>query len=192
MKILTGNARTQGLKPETDISEFLVSAKDIFSQIIRDHRDLEERMKQIEELCSKEDFDEAKLCCLEFCSYLTAHARSEERTVYEALLRKSALKEDKEETQIHAKTLENFEEHHIADVLAEEVKNMSANDPHWKAKFMVLKESLAHHIEEEEESLKKWKHLLRREPENLDTKALLNSYLSEKDYELRKAGISYI
>ena len=46
--------------------------------------------------------------------------------------------------------LEGYQEHHVADVLVAELKQMDPADERWGAKFKVLKESLEHHIEEEE------------------------------------------
>jgi len=46
-----------------------------------------------------------------------------------------------------------FEEHHLVDVLVDEIRGMDAEDPAWTAKVHVLRESLEHHIEEEQEEL---------------------------------------
>ena len=46
--------------------------------------------------------------------------------------------------------LEGFEEHHVADLIVNELREVATNDEAWGAKFKVLKESIEHHIEEEE------------------------------------------
>jgi hypothetical protein len=46
--------------------------------------------------------------------------------------------------------LEGYQEHHIADVLTRELHALATDDERWGAKFKVLKESLEHHIQEEE------------------------------------------
>jgi hemerythrin-like domain-containing protein len=46
--------------------------------------------------------------------------------------------------------LESYEEHHVADLLIEELAVMRADDERFRAKTMVLIESVRHHIEEEE------------------------------------------
>jgi hypothetical protein len=57
--------------------------------------------------------------------------------------------------------LEGYEEHHVADVIVEELRETAASDERWAAKFSVLKENLEHHIEEEEgEMFKKARTLL--------------------------------
>lgn len=42
------------------------------------------------------------------------------------------------------------EEHHMAEVLLEELEEMSIEDPSFTAKMMVLRENVTTHIEEEE------------------------------------------
>jgi hemerythrin-like domain-containing protein len=42
------------------------------------------------------------------------------------------------------------EEHHVAKVLIAEFETMKGDEEHWEAKFMVLAESVRHHIKEEE------------------------------------------
>ncbi len=46
--------------------------------------------------------------------------------------------------------LESYEEHHVADVLINELAVMRASDERFTAKMMVLIENVRHHIEEEE------------------------------------------
>lgn len=75
---------------------------------------------------------------------LTAHEFKEETVLYPAL-------------QTHAwardVVLEGFQEHHVADVLVRELHEVATDDEVWGAKFKVLKESLEHHIEEEESDM---------------------------------------
>jgi hemerythrin-like domain-containing protein len=47
--------------------------------------------------------------------------------------------------------LESYEEHHVADVLVMELAGMDPDDERFRAKTMVLIESVRHHIEEEEQ-----------------------------------------
>lgn len=72
---------------------------------------------------------------------IAAHERREEKVLY------PALKRHREARDI---VLEGYQEHHVADVLLGELKNLDPTDERWGAKFKVLKESLDHHIEEEE------------------------------------------
>ena len=47
-------------------------------------------------------------------------------------------------------TLEAYEEHHVVDLVLEELENTPVTDEQWGAKFTVAKENIEHHIEEEE------------------------------------------
>ncbi len=48
---------------------------------------------------------------------------------------------------------EGLQEHHVGDVLVEEMKGLTPGDDAWVAKGMVLIESVEHHIDEEEKEL---------------------------------------
>ena len=48
---------------------------------------------------------------------------------------------------------EGLQEHHVADVLVEEIKAIEPGADDWVAKMTVLVESVEHHIDEEEEEL---------------------------------------
>lgn len=48
---------------------------------------------------------------------------------------------------------EAYQEHHIVDILLAEMKKLSVQDKVWTAKLTVLKESIAHHVQEEENEL---------------------------------------
>ena len=48
---------------------------------------------------------------------------------------------------------EGLEEHHVVDVLIEEVRTLSPEDPHWVAKMTVLIENVEHHAGEEEDEM---------------------------------------
>ncbi|WP_194836460.1 hemerythrin domain-containing protein [Nocardia sp. XZ_19_369] len=47
--------------------------------------------------------------------------------------------------------LESYEEHHVADLLVQELATMKPDDEHFTAKATVLIENVEHHIEEEED-----------------------------------------
>ncbi len=74
-------------------------------------------------------------------SEFTVHERIEEKVFY------PALKAHPEATDI---VLEGYQEHHVADMLVEELHGLPKDDERWGAKFKVLQESIQHHIEEEE------------------------------------------
>ena len=72
---------------------------------------------------------------------LEVHTRIEETIFYPAL-------EKADETRDI--TLEAFEEHRLVKQLLGELDSMGKDQEEWTAKFTVLKESIEHHVEEEE------------------------------------------
>lgn len=82
---------------------------------------------------------------------LQIHERMEEEVLYPAL---------KKHAKARDIVLEGYEEHHLADLLVDEIGATDTGDERWAAKWSVLKESLEHHIEEEEgEMFKKAKDI---------------------------------
>ena len=69
------------------------------------------------------------------------HERIEEEIFYPALKRHPKAKDI---------VLEGFEEHHVVDEIMGELGETDVTDETWAAKFKVMKESIEHHIEEEE------------------------------------------
>jgi hemerythrin superfamily protein len=72
---------------------------------------------------------------------LTAHEAMEEEVLYPAL---------KAHPKAKDLTLEAYEEHHVVDLVMEELEATPVSDEQWGAKFTVAKENIEHHIEEEE------------------------------------------
>ncbi|MFI9401296.1 hemerythrin domain-containing protein [Nocardia sp. NPDC052316] len=52
--------------------------------------------------------------------------------------------------ELESDILESYEEHHVADLLVQELATMKPDDEHFTAKVTVLIENVDHHIEEEE------------------------------------------
>lgn len=75
---------------------------------------------------------------------LEIHERMEEEVLYPAL---------KEHPKAKDIVLEGYEEHHVADMIVAELAETDYDDERWAAKWKVLKESLEHHIEEEEDDM---------------------------------------
>ena len=72
---------------------------------------------------------------------MAAHEVMEEQIFYPAL---------RPHEEAHDVVMEGYEEHHVADILMDELMEVSADSDVWKAKMKVLKEAVEHHIEEEE------------------------------------------
>ncbi|MEP7378296.1 MAG: hemerythrin domain-containing protein [Chloroflexota bacterium] len=75
---------------------------------------------------------------------LTTHERMEEEVFYPALLAHPKARE---------LTLEGYQEHHVVDLVFEELEATPVDDETWGAKFSVAKENIEHHIEEEESDM---------------------------------------
>jgi hemerythrin HHE cation binding domain-containing protein len=69
------------------------------------------------------------------------HERMEEDVFYPAL---------KEFAKAKDIVLEGYQEHHVVDLLLDELAHLDVADERWGAKWSVLKENVEHHIEEEE------------------------------------------
>ena len=75
---------------------------------------------------------------------LTVHEAIEEQVLYPAL---------RPHAEAHGIVLESIEEHHVADIIIKELHEVRKDAEKWGAKFKVLKESISHHIEEEENKM---------------------------------------
>ena len=75
---------------------------------------------------------------------LLIHERMEEDVLYPAL---------KSHPKARDIVLEGYEEHHVADLIVGELEETDYSDERWPAKWKVLKESLEHHMEEEESDM---------------------------------------
>lgn len=114
---------------------------EIIGYLTRDHKKIKAIIKKVTK--GKRSPDELKELFPDFERIVVAHAKSEERALYEAA-KKVAKTEDL--------SLEGYTEHALVDVLIDEMKR-STDGPGWKAKFKVACELLEHHIKEEEKDL---------------------------------------
>lgn len=128
--VAAASSRMSGASSEPDAIEILE----------REHRRFEELLKQGEESTEQARKTRRELLAT-LTAELNAHELMEETVLYPAL-------------QVHSETrevvLEGFEEHHVADVIVKELNEVAPDDEVWGAKFKVLKESIEHHIQEEE------------------------------------------
>jgi hemerythrin-like domain-containing protein len=105
-----------------------------------DHRRFEDLLKQGEDTTERAVKQRTSLLD-RLTAELNVHELIEEKVLY------PALKPHAESRDI---VLEGYQEHHVADVLVKELHQLARDNERWGAKFKVLKESLEHHIEEEE------------------------------------------
>jgi hypothetical protein len=106
----------------------------------KDHRRFEELLKQGEETTERAGKGRTELLNT-LTEELNLLVLVEEKILYPAL---------KAHPEARDIVLEGYQEHHIADVLTRELHALGTGDERWGAKFKVLKESLEHHIQEEE------------------------------------------
>ncbi len=79
-----------------------------------------------------------------FKAELTAHETIEEELLYPALQR---------HPPAEVIVAEGYEEHHVADLLLDELEALAVDDDTWEPKLHVLKENIEHHIREEENEM---------------------------------------
>lgn len=109
----------------------------------KDHRRFERLLEQGEKTTERAGKGRREILRT-LAAEIVAHERKEEKILYPALKRHPDARDI---------VLEGYQEHHVADVLVRELKAMKTDDERWGAKFKVLKESLEHHIEEEESDM---------------------------------------
>jgi iron-sulfur cluster repair protein YtfE (RIC family) len=107
--------------------------------ITDDHRRLKEMFKRA--IAAEEVAARAELLD-EIRAELVAHERMEEEIFYPALRAASDTANDI--------VLEGYEEHHVIDVILDEMFTVPEGTEQWSAKLKVLHENLEHHIDEEE------------------------------------------
>ena len=116
---------------------------DALELLEEDHKRFKEILKEGEETTERARAGRKKLF-ERLTRELVIHERMEEEVLY------PALKAHPEAKDI---VLEGFEEHHLADMIVAELNETDVSDETWGAKWKVLKESLEHHIEEEEDEM---------------------------------------
>ena len=106
----------------------------------RDHRHLEKLLERAQKTDGRSLKQRTALLGA-ITTTLDIHEAIEEQVLYPAL---------KAHVEARDIVLEGYQEHHVADVIVGELQGMRKNDERWGAKLKVLKESIEHHIGEEE------------------------------------------
>ncbi|HEV7666301.1 MAG TPA: hemerythrin domain-containing protein [Chloroflexota bacterium] len=113
-----------------DVLEFLTDEHDEAKAVFR-------KLEKAEGAQASKLFEQLK-------SMLTLHEEMEETYFY------PKLKEEKATEEI---VLEGYQEHHVMDLLIEELSELKPSAEVWAPKIKVLQENTEHHIEEEEGEL---------------------------------------
>lgn len=114
---------------------------DALELLIEDHKEAKQMFRKIEKAESPQ---QAQQMFERLNEALELHEQMEETHLYPPL---------KEESKTEELVLEAYEEHHVADLLLEEISALDPSDEAWKPKVTVLQENIEHHIEEEEGEL---------------------------------------
>lgn len=115
---------------------------DIFTVIKNEHEQLRSILSNMSKTTPRSTAARSKLVaqCKET---LVLHNDAEEQVFYARLM----------ETDAREMVLEALEEHHVEEVLLEELVELDVSDERWTAKVKVMKEICEHHIEEEEDEI---------------------------------------
>jgi len=111
--------------------------------IKEDHKRLK---KLLDETLNAEGGEQREAAMDHLRTELVAHERMEEEVLYPRL---------RDEQKARDAVLEGYEEHHVADVILDELLDVPPETDLWKAKVKVLKENVEHHMDEEESELLK-------------------------------------
>ena len=121
--------------------EFLTNKyEDSISIIKEDHKRVQDLFDRFEKADTRRE--KIKIAA-EAIKELKLHAAIEEEIFY------PAVRKDIENLVMN----EADEEHHVAKVLIAELDGMNGKEDHYEAKFIVLAESVRHHIKEEEHNM---------------------------------------
>jgi hemerythrin superfamily protein len=115
---------------------------DAFSLLEQDHRTVEKLFARFEKA---QTHAQRKSVVQALVRELSIHAVVEEQVMYPALRRRREAFEDL--------VLESLEEHNIVKWTLAALDKMKPTDERYEAKVTVLKEMVAHHVEEEEEEV---------------------------------------
>lgn len=110
-----------------------------------DHGTIKNLLAQYEDAQS-EAYETKQWIAQQVFRELDLHSQLEEQIFYPAV--QSATTETGRDL-----VLEGIEEHHVIDVLIEELRDSHPTDESYDAKFKVLRENIEHHIQEEEEEM---------------------------------------
>lgn len=116
---------------------------DAITLLENDHRRLEDLLKQGEQTTETAVKTRRELLQT-ITAELGVHELIEEKLLYPALEKYPEARDI---------VLEGFEEHHVADLILEELHEAGVSEEQWGAKFKVFKENIEHHIEEEEREM---------------------------------------
>jgi hemerythrin-like domain-containing protein len=117
--------------------------EDFFQLLENDHNEVKNILEKLQETSDGAVKTREKLF-LQLKKEILPHMKAEEKAFYPSL---------KEEKESRLQSLEAIEEHHVAELVLNELEQLPKNEENWSAKLKVFKELVEHHIEEEEEEI---------------------------------------
>ncbi|MBY0316135.1 MAG: hemerythrin domain-containing protein [Bdellovibrionales bacterium] len=138
-------AKDMATSVRDNVSSFLTGtpATHIVDAIKRDHDDLKDLIKVLKD--RDQSLSKRKTAFADFSALLKSHSVAEEKAVY-------SVTDFGNGKDLTLDTAEGVVEHHMADILLEEIDGITDNDT-WTANVKVLAEMVDHHIKEEESEL---------------------------------------
>lgn len=115
--------------------------QEFFQTILRDHDLQREIMKKLVQTGPGAEQDRL---WTELSREFLPHVRAEEASWYPKLSENPESRED---------ALEALEEHHVSELVYDELKKMPERGDRWHAKMQVFQETVEHHLEEEEKKI---------------------------------------
>ena len=115
----------------------------VITLLKEDHKKVKKMLEELEATTERATKKRQQLFA-EVQNELRLHELVEEEIVYPAFREQSKLKDI---------VLEGYEEHHVVDLIMDEIAAEPVTDESWAAKLKVMKENVEHHVEEEEEKM---------------------------------------
>lgn len=116
---------------------------DILETLHEEHEEVQELLSR---LVDSDEAREQKRLVVRIKQALVPHTKAEEIVVYDPV---SMLKDE----QPKIDGAEGYTEHALASATLKQLETLTANTPEFKAAAKVLKELVAHHVEEEERNI---------------------------------------
>jgi hemerythrin superfamily protein len=114
---------------------------DVIKLLKEDHKKVKKMLDELEETSESAKREEL---FAHIQHELRLHELVEEEIVYPTFREQSKLKDI---------VLEGYEEHHVVDLIMDEIAGEPVTDETWAAKVKVMKENVEHHVEEEEDKM---------------------------------------
>jgi hypothetical protein len=106
----------------------------------QDHDEVKKLLSQLDDTSERATATREKLFA-KVKRELAIHETIEEEILYPAF---------KEQAKLKDIVLESYQEHHVVDLVINELSELPIDGETWAAKLSVIKENVEHHIEEEE------------------------------------------